>query len=359
MKRILVHGAGGAPALNFTRSLRASPEPFYLVGIDCDKYTLQRAETDERYLMPLASDPAFVDLYLHLLRKCRIDFVHVQPDPEIEIVSSLRDRLPARVFLPDRKVVNACLNKFESYRLWESAGLKVPRTVLLHSEEDLRAAFKDLCPPLWVRSIRGAAGRNSLKVTEFELARAWVDFHRGWGEFSAAECLRPDSVTWMSLWKDGDLVIAQGRKRLYWEFASRAPSGVTGVTGTGVTVSDPEVDRVAEAAVSAVDAHPNGIFSVDLTYDEEKVPNPTEINIGRFFTTHYFFTAAGLNMPYLYVRAAFGEPLPEIPRRMNPLPEGLLWIRGMDREPVLTTVEEVERFVEDLETRRRLHASKP
>ena len=81
---------------------------------------------------------------------------------------------------------------------------------------------------------------------------------------------------------------------------------------------------------------PHGIFSVDLTYGSDGVPNPTEINIGRFFTTHLFFTAAGLNMPEIAVRLAFGEEPPALERTINPLKPGLVWIRGVDKEPVLT-----------------------
>ena len=64
-----------------------------------------------------------------------------------------------------------------------------------------------------------------------------------------------------------------------------------------MTVSDPVVDDIAQRAIRAINPEPSGIFGVDLTYDRDGVPNPTEINIGRFFTTHQFFTAAGLNMP--------------------------------------------------------------
>jgi hypothetical protein len=159
----------------------------------------------------------------------------------------------------------------------------------------------------------------------------------------------------MSLWKNGELICAQGRKRLYWEFASRAVAGVTGITGTGVTVSDPEVDRVALAAIRAIDSNPNGIFGVDLTYDAQGVPNPTEINIGRFFTTIDFFTAAGLNMPALYVKAAFDEPLPLLERRINPLPEGLAWVRGMDCEPVLLPLQTIQQWEDDLRARATTH----
>ena len=60
MKRILITGAGGAPALNFVRSLRLAGEPFHLVGVDSNKHYLARAETDERHLIPAVHEPSHV-----------------------------------------------------------------------------------------------------------------------------------------------------------------------------------------------------------------------------------------------------------------------------------------------------------
>jgi carbamoyl-phosphate synthase large subunit len=149
------------------------------------------------------------------------------------------------------------------------------------------------------------------------------------------------------------LIVAQGRRRIYWEFANRTLSGVTGITGAAVTVSDPDVDEIAQKSIHAIDPKPHGIFGVDLTYDHVGVPNPTEINIGRFFTTVLFFTRAKLNMPYILVRLAFDETLPSITRRINPLPPGLVWVRGMDTEPMLTTMKEIEKYENDLKQRRK------
>jgi carbamoyl-phosphate synthase large subunit len=81
-----------------------------------------------------------------------------------------------------------------------------------------------------------------------------------------------------------------------------------------------------------------------MAYDQSDVPNPTEINVGRFFTTHLFFSKAGLNLPEIYCTIALDGKLPDLPRKINPLPNGLVWIRGMDTEPVLTTREELEKL---------------
>ena len=231
--------------------------------------------------------------------------------------------------------------------------MTIPETSLIETPDDLEKAFKEMGSPVWIRPIRGAAGSGSLPADDFQRAKSWIDFNQGWGRYTAAEYLSPQSVTWQSPWKDGELIVAQGRLRLYWEFADRSPSGVTGLTGTGVTISDEQIDELSQKAVLAIDSKPDGIFSVDFTYDRNRVPNPTEINIGRFFTTHYFFTAAGINMPYIFVKLAYGEDPPHIPRRINPLTPGLAWIRGMDIEPVLTTTKEIDTSERDLEDRRR------
>jgi carbamoyl-phosphate synthase large subunit len=159
----------------------------------------------------------------------------------------------------------------------------------------------------------------------------------------------------MSLWDKGELIVAQGRKRLNWAFNDRTLSGVTGITGTGVTVSDPLVDKIAQKAILSVDSKPHGVWSVDMTYDSKGMPNPTEINIGRFFTTSLFFTKLGLNMPYVYLKLAFGEELPEIKKKINPLPPDYAWIRGMDTEPVLTNMKKISEYENDLKKRRSLY----
>jgi glutathione synthase/RimK-type ligase-like ATP-grasp enzyme len=353
MRRILVTGAGGSPATNFVRSLRSAPEPFHLVGTDADRYCLMRAETDVRQLVPPAGDPCYLEVLNAIIEREAIDLVHAQNDAEVAFISEHRDRIGARVFLPRPETVRLCQDKFRSYERWRAAGLTVPETVLLSSEEDLEGAFERFAGALWLRATSGAGGRGALPVRDLDTARSWLGLHRGWGSFTAAELLEPDSVTWMSIWHDGDLVVAQGRRRLYWELSRASPSGVTGVTGAGVTVADPALDELAIRAVLAVDATPHGLFGVDLTFDRTGTPNPTEINVGRFFTTHQFFTALGLNLPYIYLKLAFGEPPPPIPRRRNPLPSGQVWIRGVDFEPVLTSSAEIERHVAELEELRR------
>ena len=55
------------------------------------------------------------------------------------------------------------------------------------------------------------------------------------------------------------------------------------------------------------------------------------------FTTVFFFTTAGLNMPKIYKDICLYEKFPSLEKRINPLPDGLMWMRGMDTPPRLVT----------------------
>ncbi len=352
----MITGAGGAAGIGFTRSLRSAPEPFYLIGVDADAFHLQRAETDESYLVPRCAEQDYLPVIRSIAQDAGAEIIYVSTDAEAFCISRGRSILTdagLRVFLPEHTTVEVCQDKYRSYLRWRDAELRVPNTILLKGPPDLATAFDSLGPRVWLRAIRGGAGKGSFSAARLEQAREWIEYQDGWGRFVACEHLSAASVTWQAIWRNGALIAAQGRQRIYWEFGDRAPSGVTGLTGTGLTVSDPTVDRIAQEATLAIDPLPDGIFGVDMTYDENGVPNPTEINIGRFFTTHLFFTKAGLNMPYVFVRLALDEPLDFRPPLLNPLPAGLVWIRGMDSEPILTELSAVHAAEVALETRRK------
>jgi len=343
--RIQVGGAGGAPANNFIRSINESGRGDHLIGTSSNVSDLFLADVAERYPIPPALDPSYPAALFRLLAKAKPDFIHLQNDYEVRAVSRLRDQvesLGVKHYLPAAESVENCVDKEKSYQIWQRAGVPVPRTMLLHSPADLRKAFGLYGETIWVRAIEGGGGRGALPANNFDFAKMWIDRYKGWGEFTASELLTKDTVTWLSIWYHGELVVAQTRRRLSWNFDNRTLSGVTGITGVAETYSDETVDRISMEAISSIDGKPHGIFAVDMTYDTNGIPNPTEINIGRFFTTHYFFTRAGLNLPKIYCDIALEGNFPNLKKRINPLPDGLIWIRGMDVEPVLTTRTELD-----------------
>jgi carbamoyl-phosphate synthase large subunit len=349
----LVTHAGGRIGLGFARCLRASGEKFRIIGVDSDEFHIQRAEADERHLVPRANDPAFLPVLRRLIKETEPDVLWVQHEGEIALVSrAAEEGLGVRTLLPDAEAVALCQDKMASYSRWKAAGLPVPESILLNGPNDLRSAFGELGPSLWLRSVRGAGGKGSLPVDDYGKAWRWIEFHQGWGSFVAAERMTESSVAWECLWHEGDLIAGQGRLRMYWELANLTPSGVTGITGAERFIADPAIDDLAIRAIRSVDPVPHGAYNVDLSFDQCGRPRITEVNIGRFGSSGpIHFPVPGFNLPLMAVHCALGRrpdgPLPIL----NRLPGDVYQVHGVGTDPVIAPVGEVQRLRRELQQR--------
>ena len=345
--KIAIAGAGGAPSEGVIFSLMQNPDN-ELIGLGADLADLQGSMATSKRLVPYANEADYSNQLLEVLEIEKPALIHFQNDAEIFVASQMRNKfheLGIKTYMPDHEVIDTCVHKYKTYLAFSRAGIKVPRNILISNEEDLKNSFSglgNLEGKIWLRSANvGGGGQGSLGTSSFDFAKAWIEANSGWGTFLAAELLTPNTITWQSIWHEGDLVVAQTRRRDGWIHGNRTISGITGVTKIGITDSDHIVDEIAMSSVRAVDPNPHGIYGVDMTYDLEGVPNPTEINISRFFTTIRFFTEAGLNMPEIFLQIGLGKfKFPSKPI-INPLPNGLCWLRGMDRAPVLSTLDKL------------------
>lgn len=350
MSRILIGGAGGAPSEGVIRSLLLSPEKEEIIGMGSEPSDLALSYAIRRYVVPYANDVNYKTELMKVIHKERPDLIHFQNDLEVYHASLFRDDIQTagtKIFMPPHEVINTCVSKWKSWKAFKRAGLTVPENIYINDEIDLKRAFKELGDKngkIWLREeVMGGGGMGSIPTNDYNMAKAWIDRYNGWGKFIAAEMLGSHTVTFLSIWWEGELIVGQTRKRTGWIHGNRSASGVTGVTKVGTTCSDDSVTDIAIRTIRAVTDKPHGIFGVDMTYDKNDIPNPTEINISRFFTTVLFFTKAGLNMPIIFKDLILYGKKPKLERKINPLPDGLIWLRGMDTEPVLSTMEEVER----------------
>lgn len=353
MSKILIGGAGGAPSEGVINSLLRSKKQENVIGMGSEPTDLVLSAASKKLFVTYANSAEYKARLLQILNAEKPDLVHFQNDLEIFHASLLRDEIMAtgtRLFMPDHGVIDTCVHKYKSYLAFKAAGVPVPENMMIHNEADLRAAFSKLSGQdgkIWLRTASiGGGGKGSLPTADYDMAKAWIEHHKGWGDFVAANMLTADTVTWLSIWHDGELVVAQSRERQGWTHGNRSISGVTGVTKVGVTCDNEEVTRIAIASVKAVSAKPHGIFGVDMTYDQNGIPNPTEINISRFFTTVLFFTEAGLNLPEIFKDIALYGEFPQLKKKINPLPNGLMWLRGMDVVPRLLTQDAISQEIQ-------------
>ena len=335
MKRILVTGCGGPAGVNFVKSLRHAPEKFFIVGTDTNKYHIEWPDLDERCLVPRCDDPRYIDLLNNIIKNFDIEFVHPQPDVEVKTISENREKINAMAFLPKKKTIRVCQDKFLSAEMWKKHDIPSVKAIQLRDdylEEDLEKAFNEFGDTVWIRAKEGAGGKGSTPANNVETAMHWIKYWRSRGKdwkFIAQEYLPGKNIAFQSVWKDGEIVTSQARERLEYIYPHLAPSGITGTPSVSVTIHRDDVNEMATKAVLAIDKEATGIFCVDLKENKEGEPVPTEINAGRFFTTSFFFTKAGINMPYIYVKLAYKEKIPEM-KKYNALPAGLYWIRHID-----------------------------
>lgn len=339
-KRVLITGAGGPAGVNFTQSLRIAPEKMLLTGTEANQYYTHLGSTDTVYQVPKATEPAYMSQIEDIIEKEKIEFIHPQPDIEVKAISENRQKLKAQTFLPSRAAVATCQDKFQSAATWKKKGVPVAQTIELKKETDIERAFEALGTPLWIRARRGAGGKGSTPANNPETVVSWIRYwksrHKKW-EFIAQEYLRGRNVGFHSLWKEGELVTSMARERLQYVYPHLAPSGITGTPSVQRTLHDEKVNQVATDAVLAIDHSFTGIACVDLKANSEGTPLATEINAGRMFTTSFFFSYASkkllknysANFPYLYVKLAYRERMPN-PPKYNSLPPEFYWIRHID-----------------------------
>lgn len=350
--RVLVPSAGGPGCVNLTRSLKLLGDGIFTVGCDASAHYLFLAETHERLLIPRRSDEGeYVEALNGMIREFEIDFVFPNNSLDGELLSRWAGEVEALLFLPAPGTFAIGANKWETQVVLEAAGLPVPRTWLIRDRADLDEPFGEADgAPVWVRGA-GIPGKGvgvaSLPAKTVAQAAAWIDYWDGWGKMIASEYLPGDNLTWLGVWKAGRLVASQGRERDAYVIPHVSPSGITGAPAISHTVHREDINRLGPDACLAVDPGFTGAAFVDFKGDREGNPRITEINIGRFGTTHHFYSVAGANFPQLVLHLALGRELPGWVKQHDVLPPDLYWVRTLDAGPVLVAADEVARAREN------------
>ncbi len=339
-KRILVTGAGGPAGINFIRSLSISSEKMFIVGTEANRYFTNLAPTDKIATVSNAANPNYIKRLNEIINKEKVEFVHPQPDIEVKIISENREKLDANILLPSKEAIQICQDKLKSAKRWKNKGIPVAKTIELESNDDIDRAFEELGSPLWVRARQGAGGVGSTPAEKPKTVKSWINYwksrNKQW-RFIAQEILQGRNIGFHSLWKDGELITSMARERLQYIYPHLAPSGITGTPSVQRTIHNKKVNEIGTKATLAIDQNFSGIACVDLKENIDGTPYATEINAGRMFTTSFFFSYASKkllntyhsNFPYIYIKLAYGEQIPEIPK-WNVLPQDIYWIRHID-----------------------------
>jgi biotin carboxylase len=333
---VILTCAGGPYGLGVSRSLRAASRAYRIIATDADRFSLQRAEGDERLTVPRASNERFIAAIADLVSSKRVDFVWPGHDSDVRAFARERDRLGAATFLPPLAEIELCRNKMLSYERFRDRAVPVPETMMVNDRDGLSGAFDRFGGEVWLRAVIGAGGRGALATDSLARAEAWLNVHDGWGQFTAARFIKGGQrLSWESVWAHGELITVQGRRQLVQGFEHLTLTRITGVPGVNQWGTPPQADDVGMAAVRAISESPHGNYGVDMVTDVDGAPYVTEINIGRYNNDGLIhWPDAKLNAADLAVRLGMGEKPPFEPPLMHPKKRDDVIIYGMPKMPL-------------------------
>jgi carbamoylphosphate synthase large subunit len=348
---ILVTCVGSGGANNLIRSIRSSKygEETTIIGVDANKYLVNKSLADENYVVPRGSEDEYIDALNTAIDRHGVELVIAQHESEIRTVSERRNELHAPVLLPKHETVELCLDKYELNSRLEKLGFPVPETVSLR-DVSVDEAFECLAPdghPLWCRTRYGSSSFEAQPMYSREQAKQWITY---WNErgglpsdsFTFSEFLPGRDYHILTFWNDGNLVLGKGNERNEYFFGQN-----TGVATplVGRQLYYEELNETCTAITKALDENAMGNWGFDFKEDRNGTPKLTEINIGKFSMVNYFFNMAGeFNMAELYLDVAFGNKneLPDLEDPYCDVDTDLFLSRGIDLEPEIFSVDEID-----------------
>ncbi len=315
--RLLVLGAGTAAASNLIRGLRAGDRALAIVGCHSDRFVLAKSTADRNYLTPAAGEAGFGPALARVVRRERVQLAVPTTDAEVRALARLRARLPCRVFLPSRRVIELCQDKYRLNRLLGAGGVPVPRTRVVASLRGLERIFRRVAVDglAWCRIRTGSGSMGAIPVRTAAQARSWIEYWRDMRgvpprAFTLAEYLPGRDFSCVALWRGGHPVLVKACERLSYFGAGSSPSGISSVSHLAKTVSDPRVVEVCGRAVRALDPRASGTFNFDLRENASGVPCITEINAGRFASGYLIHDLTGArSVSATFVRLALDRPV--------------------------------------------------
>ncbi len=348
---VFLTGAGGSASENVLDSLRRATTKYRVVGADISPIRLHLSSATERCIVPSARDQNYLTKIEFACNSFGVDVLHVQPDVEVRVVGANRASISARTFLPSAHALALSGDKADFASAMALSEVPVPESASISLNLPIEHQVDEMLTRherVWVRARVGAGARGSLPVSRGKQAKSWIDWwvsEKGLKvqDFMIAEMLPGREFAFQSIWQNGILIAGQARERVEYLYGFLTPSGQTSTPAVARTISDLVIGELALKAITALDPQPNGVYCVDIKESQRGVPMVTEINAGRFFTTSNFFSAAGLNMPDMAMRAAMGEELNVI--GLNTLEDDLYWIRMVDMNYQLVSGHDLDKWV--------------
>jgi hypothetical protein len=331
---ILVLGCDGNAGLNYARSLAMTGYDIRLYGTGLNQYQLASAQLsglyDEVWNLSDLDYEQKTDTIYQIVYDYEIDFVHAQPEEEVEFLCRN----------PDLPSFGKNLVEQQFYRDKNTVQQYLGNDVVTLDELTWGHCLK--WKGFWVRANNGAGSKYAMPCHSIAHAKMWADFLMAsrkitsYTELTCSQYLPGEEYAVQMFVVDGDIKHILQRQRVEHFFAKQMLSGQSSTPSVAKSTNHKDVNDIARETIGACSAFlnvvPNGIYGVDMRRDADGVPVVTEVNYGRYFTTSNFFATLGYNTPAAEAKyVKFGGEVEKILETE----EDYYWIRALDSKPTL------------------------
>lgn len=318
---MLLVNVGGPGAPGTIRSLRSQKERIInLIGIDTNEYCAARPLLDSFYLAPRTADAVFMPFVRDLCAREHIDVILPLSSLGIEAFKSLSEEVDTpKVVVGSETSLAKALNKGTLFSFLKEAGCEeyLPEYRSASNKDDFLAAVEEFKFPERAVCFKPEEGKGSRgfriladrspsfsDILNEKAVGGTVDIHT---LFSNTDTDFPPVLVMEYLpgkEYSVDVLAERGETRVAIPRSRDAVQA--GIASAGVVEKVPELIDASRAIVRALDG--NGLLNIQFKYDTQGVPKLLEVN-PRISGTIAHCTCAGVNLPYLAVKQALGEPL--------------------------------------------------
>ena len=268
---VLVTGVGDTVGQALVKTARHSAFPCCVLGMDRDEHAVGLQWVDKGFTLPHCSQTG---PYLAETRRICLDegvqLILPGSEKELEVLSeraeALRQETGAIVVASPPEVLRIAMNKWETCRFLESAGLNFPRYARADAPDQIDRLIETVGFPLFAKPCRGTGARGDVTVE----SRKDLDAVRAAGvEMVVQEYLQPDDEEYSV----EAFTLKNGRQ--VGTICYRRGQLIAGDTYKARILSHPAVE--AEALAIARALNPKGPCNIQLRMTE-RGPVAFEIN---------------------------------------------------------------------------------
>lgn len=322
--KVLITGCGSEGAHGVLKSLRANQErTITVIGLDTDPQIATRYLLDKYFTPPRRYDPAYIPYVLELAARESVDIVYPIPTEELELFASVNDtfeRQGQRLVVSSSTALSIANNKARLYQYIKEAGLAcAPRYRIVSSWVEFVAAVQDFGYPQERVCFKPSKGTGSkgFRILDSKINRLDLLLHGSptttfmrleelapilepadiFPEIVVMEYLPGDEYDIDVLAHEGKTlsVIPRKNERMWY-----------GMSLICTAISYPELINYSHTIVSALGL--SYVVNISFKMDRQNAPKLIEIN-PRIPGSIISATMSGVNMPYLAVKLALGEPV--------------------------------------------------